>query len=128
VLIIIKGKRLLFNNRNFLFESASINIKFDKGITVNIIDANIGYIEIRNISNRIIIIERKCRLNIIAENYVEGCYLIEEEFRYLIYRSMSVTKKAIIINYLQSLIETIFENGITVYGNEEARTQFIDVI
>jgi hypothetical protein len=99
VFIIIK-KKSLSNNRNFLFELAPINIKFDGEITVNMIDVNIDYIEIRNISSRTIIIERKRRLNIIIENCVESCYLIEEKFRYLVCEPMSAMRKAITVNHL----------------------------
>jgi hypothetical protein len=67
-----------------MFESISFDtIKSEKEMTAAIIDAYTIYVEIRNITNKPIIINRKRHLKIIEKYGIERYYLIIKESRSL---------------------------------------------
>jgi hypothetical protein len=82
--ILIRKKIKLPEIRNFIFKSISFDIMKSEGeITAAIMDAYTIYVEIRNITNRLIIINRKKRLGIIEKYGIEEYYLITEKSRSL---------------------------------------------
>jgi hypothetical protein len=84
VLIFIRRKIKLSKIRNFIFESISFDIiKLEEEITAAIMNAHTIYIEIRNIINKSIIINRKRRLGIIEKYEAEKYYLIMKELKFL---------------------------------------------
>jgi hypothetical protein len=85
ILILIREKIKLPEIRNFMFESISFDIIRSEGkMTIAIMNVHTVYIEIRNITDRSIIINRKRRLRIIEEYGIEGCYLVTEELKFLV--------------------------------------------
>jgi hypothetical protein len=75
----------LLEIRNFIFESIFFDIiKLKDEVTAAIINAYTAYVEIRNIINRSIIINRKKRLEIIEKYEIEKCYLITKELKFLV--------------------------------------------
>jgi hypothetical protein len=82
--ILIRRKIKLPEIRNFIFESISFDmIKSEKEMIVAIIDVHTIYVEIRNITNKSIIINRKRRLGIIEEYGTEKYYLITKKLKFL---------------------------------------------
>jgi hypothetical protein len=85
ILIFIRGKIKLLKIRDFIFESISFDIiKSKREVTTIIIDVYTVYIEIRNITDKSVIIDRKKRLKTIEEYGTEKCYLITKKSRSLI--------------------------------------------
>jgi hypothetical protein len=83
--IFIRRKIKLLEIRNFIFESIFFDIiKSEKGITAAIINVYTVYVEIRNIMDRLIIINRKRRLKIIEKYEIEKYYSITKKLRFLI--------------------------------------------
>jgi hypothetical protein len=83
--IFIREKIKLLKIRNFIFESIFFDIIGSEGrVTAAIMDAYTIYVEVRNIINRPIIINRKRRLGIIEEYEIEKYYLITKKLRSLV--------------------------------------------
>jgi hypothetical protein len=103
--------------RNFMFKSISFDIiKSKKEMTAVIVDAYIIYVEIRNIINKPIIINRKRRLGIIEEYGIEKCYLIIKKLKSLAIGRMLWVRKILIVNVLifaAANLTTIFLNSAT---------------
>jgi hypothetical protein len=82
--ILIRRKIKLLEIRNFIFEPISFDIiKSKEEMTAAIINIYTIYVEIRNITNKSIIINRKKRLKTIEEYGIERYYLITEKSRSL---------------------------------------------
>jgi hypothetical protein len=82
--ILIRERIKLLEIRNFIFEPTSFDtIKSEKGMTAAIINVHIIYVEIRNTTNKSIIIDRKKRLRIIKKYETEEYYLVMEKSRFL---------------------------------------------
>jgi hypothetical protein len=84
VLILIRKKIKLLEIRDFIFESIFFDImKSEEGVTAVIVNAYIVYVEIRNITDKSVVINRKRRLRIIEKYETEGCYLVTKKSRFL---------------------------------------------
>jgi hypothetical protein len=82
--ILIREKIKLPEIRNFIFESISFDIiKSKKGMTAAIMNIYTIYVEIRNVTNRSIIINRKKRLRTIEKYEIEKYYSVMKELRSL---------------------------------------------
>jgi hypothetical protein len=113
-------------------------MKSEGGMTAAIMDAYTVYVEIRNITNRSMIINRKKRLRIIEEYGVEEYYLITEELRSLAIERMLWVRKVLTVDVLVFAVANLatlspdpatimievdilkkitIDFGITVYGN-----------
>jgi hypothetical protein len=85
ILIFIREKIKLLEIRNFIFEPISFDIIGSEGeMTAAIINVYTVYVEIRNITNKSMIINRKRRLEIIEEYEIEKYYLIMKKSRFLV--------------------------------------------
>jgi hypothetical protein len=83
--ILIREKIKLLEIRDFIFKSIFFDIiKSEKAMTIIIMNVYMIYVEIRNITNKSIIINRKKRLGTIEEYEIEEYYLITEKSRSLI--------------------------------------------
>jgi hypothetical protein len=101
VSILIRGKIKLLEIRNFIFEPISFDIiKLKKGVTAVIMDAYTIFVEIRNIINKSIIIDRKRRLGIIEKYGIEKYYLITEKSKSLTTGRVLWARKILIIDIL----------------------------
>jgi hypothetical protein len=145
--ILIRKKIKLLEIRNFIFEPISFDIIRSKGeVTAVIINVYTAYVEIRNITNKSIIINWKKYLKTIEEYETEKYYLITKKSRSLIIGRVLWAKKALIINILaftaanlatpspdfattmteiNILKKIIIDFGITVYRNITIRQRFI---
>jgi hypothetical protein len=82
--ILIRKKIKLLKIRNFIFESIFFDIiKLKREMATIIMNIYTAYIEIRNITDKSVIINRKKRLKIIEEYGAEGYYLITEKLKSL---------------------------------------------
>jgi hypothetical protein len=82
--IFIRKKIKLSEIRNFMFESIFFDIiKSEREVTAAIMNVYTIYVEIRNITNKPMIINRKKRLEIIEEYGIEGYYSITKKSRSL---------------------------------------------
>jgi hypothetical protein len=84
ILILIRKKIKLLEIRNFIFELIFFDtIKSEKRMTAAMMNVYTIYVEIRNIINKSIIINRKKRLKIIEEYGTEKYYLVTEKSKFL---------------------------------------------
>jgi hypothetical protein len=135
--------------RNFIFESIFFDIiESEKKITAAIMNVYTAYVEIRNIINKSIIINRKRRLEIIEKYGIEKYYLITEKSKSLaIGRILWIRKiltvgilafttanlattppnPAMIIIEINISKKIITDFGIIVYGDITARQRFIQI-
>jgi hypothetical protein len=147
ILIFIREKTKLSKIRNFIFEPISFDIiESKKEMTAAIIDAYTIYVEIRNITDKPIIINRKRRLGTIEKYGTEKYYLATKELKSLAIGRISWAKKVLIMDILaltaadlatpspdpaKTITEIdiskkiITDFGITVYGNTTTRQQLI---
>jgi hypothetical protein len=148
--ILIREKTKLLKIRNFMFEPISFDIiKLKNEMTAAIINAYIIYVEIWNITNKPIIINRKKYLEIIEKYGIEEYYLITKKSRSLVIGRMSWARKILIMDILafaaanlattspdsattiteiNILKEIITDFGIIVYKNIATRQRFIQII
>jgi hypothetical protein len=83
--ILIREKIKLLEIRDFIFKSIFFDIiKSEKAMTIIIMNVYMIYVEIRNITNKSIIINRKRRLKIIEKYGIERCYLVTKKLRSLV--------------------------------------------
>ena len=84
-LIFIKFRnKALFENTDFMFISSKTNyFDFDDEILFYIIDVYFCVIQINNIINRVMIIVKNIRLNVIQKFKEEKCYAIFSDYDYL---------------------------------------------
>jgi hypothetical protein len=84
-----------------MFELISFdNIGSERGVTAAIINVYTAYVEVRNITDRLIIINRKRRLGIIEEYGIEKCYLVTEKSKSLAIGRISWVRKILIVDIL----------------------------
>jgi hypothetical protein len=101
ILIFIRRKTKLLEIRNFIFESIFFDIIESEGeVTTAIVDVYTVYVEIRNIINRSVIINRKRRLKIIEKYGIEEYYLITKKLRFLAIGRISWARKVLIMGIL----------------------------
>jgi hypothetical protein len=123
--IFIREKIKLLKIRNFIFESISFDIMKSEGeMTTAIIDAYTAYVEIRNATNRSIIINRKRRLRIIEKYEIEEYYLITEKLKFLAIGRISWAKKNINNGYF-SICCSEFNYDIIKFYHDNNRNKYI---
>jgi hypothetical protein len=150
VAITVKGKGTLAENKDFIFKPADIDMGPEQGITVNLINANTTFVEIRNTFDKSIIIDRKRCFDIITENAAKSCFPAHEKIRSLASEPISNWKKATRLTVLAfgtavTIIskpeimaingvtqidlfkKMVTDNGIIVYGNDDTRNRFFNV-
>jgi hypothetical protein len=97
--ILIREKIKISKIRDFIFESISFDIiKLKEEVTTVIMDAHIIYVEIRNITNKPVIINRKKYLTIIEKYETERCYLVKKKLKNLIIERISWARKTLIMD------------------------------
>jgi hypothetical protein len=115
--IFIRRKIKLSEIRNFIFESTFFDIIRPKEeITAEIMNAYIIYVEIRNTTNRSIIINRKKHLGSIEKYGIERYYLITEKSWFLVIERMLWVRKILTMDVLASTaanLAIISQNSIT---------------
>jgi hypothetical protein len=116
--ILIRRKIKLLEIRNFIFESISFDIiKSEKKVTTVIMDAYTIYVEIRNTTNKSIMINRKRRLKTIEKYGIEKCYSVTDKSKPLAIERVSWARKVLIVDILTltaANLVTISSNFVTI--------------
>ena len=85
VLIQIREKDNLSSRRDYLFQSAtSIELKSEDDVFTHVIDANINFVQIRNVTTELVVLLRHAKLERIQDYEEENCYLAALESMHLV--------------------------------------------
>lgn len=115
-------------DRDFLFEPelpASYNLGTDGGVFAHVVDSSMTFVQARNSTEAPVTLPRRTRVGTVVEYSADGCYQTSYKSAGLAACGWRTSDRSGVSTMnatttIDTNLEHVLPNGVTVYGNEEA--------